>query len=146
VTRRVVSSSVIAPAPGAALRVGARLRAAAKRPQPGRDLLVGERLDHVVVGARIETGDPVGHRVPGREHQDRGVNPVAPQPAGDLDARYVGQPDVQDHDVQALDRRRQLQARLPVGGVLDDVAVLGEQAGQRASEPRVVLDQEQVHG
>ena len=35
---------------------------------------------------------------------------------------------------------------LPVGRVLDDVAVLLEEAGQGSGEALVILDQEQVHG
>ena len=40
----------------------------------------------------------------------------------------------------------ELEAGPSVGRVLDDVAVLLEEAGQGAGEALVVLDQEQVHG
>ena len=74
------------------------------------------------------------------------VDLVAPQPAGDVEAGHVGQPDVEDDRVEAVDRAGELDAGPAVGRELDDVAVFLEESGQGAGEPLVVLDQEQVHG
>jgi hypothetical protein len=40
-----------------------------QRPHPGQQFLEGERLDQVVVGAKIEPDDAVAHRVPRREDE-----------------------------------------------------------------------------
>ena len=74
------------------------------------------------------------------------VDLVLPEPAGHVEAGHVRQPDVEDHGVEPVDGRGQLEAGPPVGRELDDVAVLLEEAGQGAGEALVVLDQEQVHG
>ena len=74
------------------------------------------------------------------------VDPVAPDRPRHVQAGHVGQADVQDHGVEAVDGPRQLDAGPSVGGVLHDVAVLLEEAGKGAGEALVVLDQEQVHG
>ena len=50
------SGSVPAPAP--------------KCPQPRGELLVGEWLDQVVIGSRIQASHAIVDRVAGREHQD----------------------------------------------------------------------------
>ena len=56
-----------------------------------------------------------------------------------------GQADVEDDGVEAVERRRELDPGPAVGRVLDDVAILLEEAGQAAGEAFVVLDEKQVH-
>ena len=63
-----------------------RLGAAQQRAQPGQQLLEGERLDQVVVGAGVEAGHAVGDRVAGGEHQDRHVVAVGAQSPARLEA------------------------------------------------------------
>ena len=58
---------------------------------------------------------------------------------------HVRQPDVEDDRVEPVERRGELEAGPAVGRVLDDVAVLLEEAGQAAGEALVVLDQKEVH-
>ena len=76
--------------------------AATERPQPGRQLRERERLDQVVVGTRVETGDTVTHGVAGREHQDGDLALVAPESLGDLQSADVRQADVQDDHVDGI--------------------------------------------
>ena len=44
--------------------------AAQQRAHPREQFLEGERLGQVVVGAGVEAGDPLGHRIAGGQHQD----------------------------------------------------------------------------
>src|ERR1700722_759649 len=53
-------------------------------PQPGQQLGEREWFDQVIVGAGIETLDPVVHGVPGRQHEDRGVVLSSPHALADL--------------------------------------------------------------
>ena len=78
VTRRSVSSRTIGPARRVRPRRGGGRRP--ERPEAGEQLLVGERLDEVVVGAGVEALDPGGDRVAGGEHEDR--HGGAARPAG----------------------------------------------------------------
>jgi D-alanyl-D-alanine carboxypeptidase/D-alanyl-D-alanine-endopeptidase (penicillin-binding protein 4) len=144
VTRRPASSSVIGPT---SIRGSARrgwLGAAGQRPEARRELFEGERLDEVVVGAGIEPGHPVAHGVARGQHQDRRLAPPLPEALGDLDAGDVGQADIQDDRLDPVGLR-QLEAGLPIGGEIDDVAVLLEEALEDPPEPLVVLDDQQVH-
>ena len=51
---------------------------AQQRAEAGQQLVRGERLDEVVVGAGVESGHPVGDRVAGGQHQDRGTVAAGP--------------------------------------------------------------------
>src|SRR5918996_1151958 len=55
--------------------VALRRPPAQERVQPGDDLLERERLDHVIVGARLKPRDPVADLVTGREHAHRQLAP-----------------------------------------------------------------------
>ena len=71
--------------------------------------------------------------------------PAATAAAGDLEPADVGQPDVEDH---ALDARRVLGDLEPgpaIGRELDDMAIVLEQALEEPGQPGIVLDDEQVH-
>ena len=119
--------------------------ATTERPQPGGQLLVGERLDEVVVGTGVEPGHPVADGVAGGEHQDRDLGAGRPDAPGDLEAGDVGQADVEDDDLDAGRRLGDVEAVEPGRRGLDDVAVLLEESPQQADQPRVVLDDEQMH-
>ena len=127
---------------------GRRVRcpATTQRSQPRRELLVGERLDEIVVGAGVEAADPVAHRVACGEHQDRHVRAGRAHPAGDLEPGDVGQADVQDDRLDAGGGGRDLDAGDAVGRQLDHVPVLLEEAAKQSTETGIVLDDEQVHG
>src|SRR5689334_7046907 len=115
---------------------------ASERSQPRGQLLVGERLDEVVVGAGIEARDAVVDRVPGGQHQDRQVALAPTNAARHVEAGDVRQPDVEDHGLDALRRVRELEGRLAVRRDLHHVAVILEQASQDALEAGVVLDEQ----
>ena len=67
-------------------------------PDPGHELLGAERLDHVVVGAKLQADDPVGLVPPGGQHHDRHVGGPA-QAAGHVQPVPPGQPQVEDDQV-----------------------------------------------
>ena len=80
------------------LVVGAE--SAQKRPDARDELLEGERLDEVVVGAGLEACDAVGDLVARGQHQDRELAPVGPQPAGELEPVEPRHQDVDDREVE----------------------------------------------
>ena len=80
------------------------------------------------VSIRIETSEP------GR-----------PDPAGDLEPGDVRQAEVEDDDLDPAGRLGDVEPVAAGGRGLDDVAVLLEESPQQANEPRVVLDDEQMH-
>ena len=144
-TRRVVSSRLIGPTVSSEVaRLGLAARRA-ERPEPGRELLVGERLHEVVVGARVEAGDPVADRVAGGEHEDRELAPLPAQAPGDLEPGDVRQADVEDHGLDPGAVLGDRQAGLAVERDVDDVAVLLEEPPQGPAQALVVLDDEEMH-
>lgn len=48
-----------------------------QRLHPTQQLLQSERLRQVVVSARLQTQHPVGHRIPGRQHQNQRQVPAS---------------------------------------------------------------------
>ena len=75
--------------------------AAQQRAQPGDQLVEGERLDEVVVSARLEARHPVRHRVARGEHQDRGPVALLAKAPAHLDPVEIRHQHVQHHDVRA---------------------------------------------
>ena len=65
---------------------------------PRQELVVRERLDEIVVGARIEPGDAIGDGVARGEHQDGQIRSVAQSPA-DLHAVDAGEHDVEYDEI-----------------------------------------------
>jgi hypothetical protein len=119
--------------------------AAGESAQAGGQLVVGEGLDEVVVGTRIEPDNAVVDRVSGGQHEDRQIAPFAADAAGDLEARDVGQADVEDDDIDAVLAQGDVDTGLAIGRDLDVVAVLFEKAGERSAQALVVLDEEDLH-
>ena len=120
-------------------------RAPCERPEPRRDLLVGERLDDVVVGAGVEPGDPVRDAVPRGEHQDRDAAASGAHPPGDLEPVDVGQADIEDQRIEAAAGLDELERLAATDREVDDVAFLGQEPLEEPTQPRVVLDDEHVH-
>ena len=77
---------------------GRGLGAAEHGPDAGDELARAERLDHVVVGAELEAGDPVDLVAAGREDQDRDAG-VAADRADDVEAVDARQAEVEDERV-----------------------------------------------
>ena len=114
--------------------------------QAGRELLVGKWLDQVVVSPGVEAADPILDGVTGGQDHDRQVGSAAAQVAQDLEARPVGQSEVEDHGVKGGLGLEHLGRLFGGPGQLDDMAIVAEQAPEHSSEPRVVLDDKDVHG
>ena len=151
----VRSSSVVA-APGAVggrvepevadLELGRPLgrRPAGERPQPREQLAEGERLDEVVVGARVETLDPVLDRVARGQHQHRRPDAAGAQLAAGGEAVDPRQHHVEDDRV--VGRRAGHPERLLAGrGEIGRMALLAEAAHEQAAELRLVLDDQDAH-
>jgi hypothetical protein len=123
-----------------------RVVPAATAAQHGADARVelrrAERLDHVVVGARVEHGDDLGLVVAGRGDDDRDPAdpPQHPQHRGAVD---VGQPEVEDDDVRTT-ADGVLEAGQPGRRGRDGVAALGQPAHERGADRRVVLDDQDL--
>jgi hypothetical protein len=90
-------------------------------------------------------GHAIVDRVAGGEHQDRQLAPFLADPARDVQPGDVRQADVEDHDIDAVLAERDVQPGLAVRRDLDVVTVLLEEPRQRATESRIVLDEEDLH-
>jgi hypothetical protein len=117
----------------------------AERAQSRRQLLEGERLDQIVVGAGVQAPDPVLDGVPRGQHQDREARALRPHTAGDIGPGNVRQADVEHHGVDPAVRLGDLERLLARCRQLDEVPLLLEHPRQQSTEARVVLNEEQVH-
>ena len=137
-------------APGSSSRSAKRsvpaagVAAAQQRAQPGLQLAQGERLDQVVVGARVEPGDAVVDRVARREHEDGGAVAGRAQPAAHLepvDARHRHV----EHDRVDVVADEVVERRAAVLGHVHVVAVERQRALQRLAHGRLVVDHQHLH-
>ena len=134
VTRRRASSRTIGPLVRCrAVRAGGRARAASERTQPSRQLLVGEGLRQVVVGAGVEAGDAVVERVAGGQHDDRRRAAAGPEPTRDLEPVESGRPMSRTIASRVAAAVGHVEAVLAGLGQLDDVTVLAEEPAQQAT-------------
>ena len=118
---------------------------AQQRPQPREQLLEGERLGQVVVGARVEPGDPVGDGLARGEDEHRQVVPGAAQPPAHLEPVEPRHHDVEDEGVGAVTAGDRVQGLLAVGGELDLVPVERQGPAQGVAHGPVVVDDEDPH-
>ncbi len=116
-----------------------------QRAQPRGQLEQAERLDQVVVRARVEPPDPVADPVPGRQHQHRNPDARLAQPPAHTDPVQAGQHDIQ-HDRPVGVLRRQPQPLQAVRGDVHRVALLLQRALEQPGHPGLVLDHEHSHG
>ncbi len=72
------------------------LAAAHQRAQAGVELLQGEGFDHVVVGAGIQSDDPIVEGIASGEDQHRQLVPFAAQLAQQAEAVDIGQVEIQN--------------------------------------------------
>ena len=107
-------------------------------PDAGRELLGGERLGEVVVGAGLEPGHHVVGVGPGGDHDDRDVAVAADRPA-DLEAVDAREHDVDQHDVGGVAVER-VEGVLAVVGLLDGPALVLEGHLDRGADAFVVFD------
>src|SRR5579884_812114 len=129
--------------------LGARLElpaAADEGAQAGEQLLEGERLGEVVVGAGVEAGDLVLGGVERGEQEDGCGDALATQRAADADAVAAREEDVEHDDVEAV----VVGPHERVGGVavaqhLHLVPLVLKVALVAARQARLVFDQEDAH-
>ncbi|BCB88405.1 hypothetical protein Psuf_057180 [Phytohabitans suffuscus] len=116
--------------------------AAQHRAHPGVELGRRERLDHVVVGARVEAADDLGLVVAGGGDDD-GHRADAAQHPQQLQAVEVGQAEVEHHEVgPLLERGLQPVHRGVRGG--HRVPAFAQRPDQRGADGEVVLDEQQA--
>src|SRR2546425_1169536 len=94
-----------------------------------------ERLDEIVVRPAVEAADPVGRRVPGGEHEDRGRTAMATGPLDDLDAFRARHPPVDDRDVVVVELELVDRVIPAVDGV-DVITAIGEAQDDHVPEAR----------
>ena len=104
---------------------------------PRHQFLIGERLDQVVIGARVQAANPVADPIQGCEHEDRHVARGA-QSLGDLDAVDSGKKQVEHNQIQG-----------PCGGLVQcgaailrdihDVSFVRQGPMDRRCDPAVVV-------
>ena len=108
------------------------------RADPGQKLARVERLRQIIVGADLESDDPVGLVAARRQHQDRRLRPDANSPA-DFEPVDVRQHHVEDDRVEcsAVDRLQAVTAR---EAALDRKAGRSQIVEHHGRESRVVVD------
>jgi hypothetical protein len=102
-------------------RPAVRLRAAQQRAHARGQLGHGERLHHVIVRAEVEAPHAVVHRVARGEHEHRHgavfLRRAAAQAAQHLETVHLRQPDVENHEVEALLRGGEHRLLAPRGHI-----------------------------
>jgi D-alanyl-D-alanine carboxypeptidase/D-alanyl-D-alanine-endopeptidase (penicillin-binding protein 4) len=115
-----------------------------QRPDPGHQLVEGERLGQVVVGAELQPLDPVGDRTARGEHQHPGQRAGRHQVGADLVAVDTRQVPVQHHDV-VPGHQGHLVSRRSVGGDVDGEPLAPQPARDGLGQGLFVLDHEHPH-
>ena len=114
------------------------VRAAQQGMQPGDQLLQRERLDHVVVGARLQPTDSIVDLVARRQHADRDLRALRSQPGGHGHPVQVGHGHVEHEHLRLLlvDRLERL---LPAARRTNREALEREGALEGGADGRVVV-------
>ena len=111
-------------------------------PHAGHQLAQAVGLGDVVVGADLERHDGVDLGALGRDHDDGDLRAGADGPA-DVDARQLGQHEVQQQDV-GHGLVEELQGLVAVAGHGDPEALVGQADDQRLNEGLLVLGQQDL--
>ena len=118
--------------------------AARERAQVRHELGWRERLGHVIVGARIEPADLVGHGVARGQEQHGRVHASASQVRHDGESVHLRQHHVEDDDV--VDAAfRIIEPRLPVVHGVGVVAAFLEDAAKCLGKAYIIFDYENLH-
>ena len=118
--------------------------AAQQRADPRRELGQLERLDDVVVGARVEALDAIGDRVARGDDQHRPRVAAPAQRAQHVEAFLARQPEVEQHEVVDVLGERHF-GGAAVAHPVDREAVLPQTAADRLADHRVVFGEQQAH-
>ncbi len=113
--------------------------------QAGGEFAQVEGFEQVVIGAGLQAVDAVGHRVPRGEDQHRNLQALAAQLLQQLEAVFVGQAEVEHHDVEGrrFEHRPSSRSR---SHALDGKALGGEAGHDAAGDQFVVFTDQYVHG
>ena len=126
----------------------ARLRAttaAGQRVQAHVHFLQRERLDQVVVGAGIETGQLVVQRVARGQHQHRGLLArLVAQLAANLQAVHAGQVEIEHDGVEVVDHG-QVQAGHAIRSEIHGMAAFFQVVAKVGGDVGVVFDHQNAH-
>jgi hypothetical protein len=106
---------------------------------PQHEFARRERLGDVVIGAQLESGDPVGLLTERRQHDDRCAVGLESQTPADLQPVEAGQHDVEDHEVGAA-ARVLVERGDPVGGQRYPVSGAFQIAPHHVADRRIVVD------
>ena len=119
--------------------------ASPKRPNPGPELGHREGLGEIIVGATIQALDPVREVIEGGEHEDRRVEPAAPERCAHAEAIESREDHVEDDQLIWIGRGP-FERLVAVTDDVDRVAIVGEAAADRVRDGRLVLDDENAQG
>jgi hypothetical protein len=114
---------------------------------PGHQLPDAERLDHVVVGALLETFHAILLAPLRREDQDRRLHLLVAQAGEDLQARHPRQHEIEDDEIEGA-LARQPVGIAPVGGHVHDIAVEQERIAHTPRDRGLIFDHQDplLHG
>ena len=104
----------------------------------------GEGFHQVVVGAAVQSQDPIFDGVPGCEHQDRRGQPPGSQRAANLDTVPAGKHHVQDYQVEGCDVVP-CDGLFAIGSEVDGVALFRKAADDEVRDRGVVFYQQYTH-
>ena len=117
---------------------------ATERPDAREQLVEGERLGQVVVGAAVETANDVLRRVASREHEDGNRRTLAAQLGRDREAVLLRELHVELEHVVRIDVSED-GALVAVAGHVHRMALLLQPLPDEAGDLAVVLHDEDAH-
>jgi hypothetical protein len=109
-----------------------------QRPHAGEQLLIGERLDQVIVRTGVKPPDALVGAAERRQHQDRNLDGRAQAPA-DTDAVEIRQHHIEHDQVEWLVAGT-TKCFHAIARHLDVVTFGGQDPPQRRGKPRIVLN------
>ncbi len=83
----------------AQLGIAAVEAAAHERAHSSKELCQGKRLSEVVIGAGVQSGDPLLDQASRGEHQNRSFDALLAQFAANLETAHARQPNIQKNSV-----------------------------------------------
>ena len=125
---------------GAERRAGSPQQRAASRGQFG-DL---ERLDQIVVRARVQAQHPVVEPAARGQDQDRHHILPPPQRANEIQPLAIGQAEIEQHQIIIVDPQRMLRA-IDGFAPVDGEALTVEPLADQARQARIIFNQQQAH-
>ncbi|MNG97376.1 hypothetical protein D3C79_564880 [compost metagenome] len=104
-----------------------------------------EGFEQVVVAAGLQAIDAVGDGIAGGEDQHRQRLALLPQALQQLETIFVGQPQVEHHDVERRGLEHGL-GRAGTGHPVDGHALGGQAGTDAAGDQVIILAEQYVHG